>query len=64
MAPDDAAGVTVVDSKGNAINNSVPVTFHHVSRRVPTGTSITFTPSGSSDNSDIAIPTQDPPSIL
>jgi beta-galactosidase len=49
--------VTVVDSKGNAISNNVPVTLSVTSGpgEFPTGTSITFTPSGSSDQSDIAI---------
>jgi len=49
--------VTVLDSKGNAINNSVPVTLSITSGpgEFPTGTSITFTPPGSTDQSDIAI---------
>jgi len=49
--------VTVLDSKGNAISNNVPVTLSVTSGpgEFPTGTSITFTPSGSSDQSDIAI---------
>jgi len=49
--------VTVLDSKGNAISNNVPVTLSITSGpgEFPTGTSITFTPSGSSDQSDIAI---------
>ena len=49
--------VTVVDAKGNAITNNVPVTLSIASGpgEFPTGTSITFTPSGSSDQSDIAI---------
>ena len=49
--------VTVLDSKGTAISNNVPVTLSITSGpgEFPTGTSITFTPSGSSDQSDIAI---------
>jgi len=49
--------VTVVDAKGNAITNNVAVTLSVTSGpgECPTGTSITFTPSGSSDQSDIAI---------
>ncbi|MGB8296745.1 MAG: glycoside hydrolase family 2 TIM barrel-domain containing protein [Polyangia bacterium] len=49
--------VTVLDSKGNAITNNVPVTLSVTSGpgEFPTGTSITFTPSGSTDQSDIAI---------
>ena len=49
--------VTVVDSKGNPISNNVPVTLSVSSGpgEFPTGTSITFTPAGSSDQSDIAI---------
>ena len=49
--------VTVVDSKGNAITNNVPITLSITSGpgEFPTGTSITFTPSGSTDQSDIAI---------
>jgi hypothetical protein len=49
--------VTVLDSAGNAINNNVPVTLSITSGpgEFPMGTSITFTPSSSSDQSDIAI---------
>ena len=49
--------VTVVDSKGTPITNNVPVTLSVTSGpgEFPTGTSITFTPSGSTDQSDIAI---------
>jgi hypothetical protein len=49
--------VTVVDSKGTAISNNVPVTLSVSSGpgEFPTGTSITFTPAGSGDQSDIAI---------
>ena len=49
--------VAVLDSKGNAISNNVPVTLSVSSGpgEFPTGTSITFTPSGSGDQSDIAI---------
>jgi len=49
--------VTVLDSKGNAINNNVVVTLTITSGpgEFPTGTSITFTPESSSDQSDIAI---------
>ena len=49
--------VTAVDSKGTPISNNVPVTLSITSGpgEFPTGTSITFTPPGSSDQSDIAI---------
>jgi hypothetical protein len=49
--------VTVVDSKGIPISNNVPVTLSITSGpgEFPTGTSITFTAPGSSDQSDIAI---------
>jgi len=49
--------VTVVDSKGNPVSNNVPVTLSITSGpgEFPTGTSITFTPSSTSDQSDIAI---------
>jgi hypothetical protein len=49
--------VTVLDGQGNAINNNVPVTLSITSGpgEFPTGTSITFTPASSSDQSDIAI---------
>jgi beta-galactosidase len=49
--------VTVVDSKGTAITNNVPVTLSVSSGpgEFPTGTSITFTPAGGGDQSDIAI---------
>jgi hypothetical protein len=49
--------VTVLDSKGTPISNNVPVTLSITSGpgEFPTGTSITFTPPGSSDQSDIAI---------
>ena len=49
--------VTVLDSKGAAISNNVPVTLSVSSGpgEFPTGTSITFTPAGSGDQSDIAI---------
>jgi len=55
--------VTVVDSGGNAINNNVPVTLTVTSGpgELPTGPSITFTPSsgsvnlGSGQPSDISI---------
>jgi len=49
--------VTVVDSKGTAITNNVPVTLSVSSGpgEFPTGTSITFTPTGGGDQSDIAI---------
>lgn len=49
--------VTVVDAKGNPISNNVPVTLSIASGpgEFPTGTTITFTPASSSDQSDIAI---------
>jgi hypothetical protein len=49
--------VTVLDSKGTPISNNVPVTLSIASGpgEFPTGTSITFTPPGGSDQSDIAI---------
>jgi hypothetical protein len=49
--------VTVLDSKGNPISNNVPVTLSITSGpgEFPTGTSITFTPAGNTDQSDIAI---------
>jgi beta-galactosidase len=49
--------VTVLDSKGTPISNNVPVTLSITSGpgEFPTGTSITFTPPGGSDQSDIAI---------
>ena len=55
---DDAQLIaTVVDSKGTPISNNVPVTLTITSGpgEFPTGTTITFTPPGSSDQSDIAI---------
>jgi hypothetical protein len=49
--------VTVVDGKGTSLTNNVPVTLSITSGpgEFPTGTSITFTPAGGSDQSDIAI---------
>ncbi len=49
--------VTVLDSKGAPISNNVAVTLSITSGpgEFPTGTSMTFTPPGSSDQSDIAI---------
>jgi hypothetical protein len=49
--------VTVLDSSGKAISNNVPITLSITSGpgEFPTGTSIAFTPPGSSDQSDIAI---------
>jgi beta-galactosidase len=49
--------VTVVDAKGTAISNNVPVTLSITSGpgEFPTGTSITFTPPSSSEQSDIVI---------
>ena len=55
---DDAQLIaTVVDSKGTPISNNVPVTLTITSGpgEFPTGTTITFTPPGSTDQSDIAI---------
>jgi hypothetical protein len=49
--------VTVLDNKGNPISNNVAVTLSITSGpgEFPTGTSITFTPASSSEQSDIAI---------